>query len=196
MAGQLLWNREVLQAIRHRRRNSSSQKNPRAMARIPKESRCFRPDGCGEPSSKEVQQGVQEEMTTYRCLLVYVPSDEETIEKSKKFLWQEADALIKDMGDCEGSAQPSGRASADEPLIIPGKTPSEAAQEEPQKGISDMSIYGITFLPQCPIHHSSVLVHAISFGPGSAFITVECLEGKHHFNVNYDLESIDGLIKK
>jgi len=123
-------------------------------------------------------------MTTYRCLLVYVPSNEETIEKSKNFLWEKADALIKDLGDCEGSAQPSGRAS-DEP-----------AMRTQQKGICALSIYGATFLPECPIDHSSVLVTAISFGRGCVYIAVECLAEKHHFNLNYDLESIDGLIKK
>jgi len=60
-------------------------------------------------------------MTTYRCLLVYVPSNEETIEKVKNFLWEKADALIKDLGDCERSPQPSGRASADEPPAISAK---------------------------------------------------------------------------
>ena len=71
-------------------------------------------------------------MTTYRCLLVYVPSNEEMIEKSKNFLWEKADALIKDMGDCERSPQPSGRASNEPPAIsakitIHGRVKSIAA---------------------------------------------------------------------
>jgi len=57
-------------------------------------------------------------MTTYRCLLVYVPSNEEMIEKSKNFLWEKADALIKDMGDCEKSLPAS---HLDKPPAISAK---------------------------------------------------------------------------
>jgi len=134
-------------------------------------------------------------MTTYRCLLVYVPSNEKTIENAKNFLWQEADALIKDLGDCEGSSQPSGRASSDEPLTIPGIRPSEAAQQEAQKKATDY-VSGKGFLPSCPIHQTPLRFVSICFGEGCAYITVECRAHRHFFNLNYDLESIDGLIKK
>mgnify|MGYP001060485863 CR=1 FL=1 len=81
--------------------------------------------------------------------------------------------------------------------VIPDKMPSEATQEEAQKKAeSFIPISGQYLAPECPVHKMPINLISVNFGPGCIYLTVECPLGRHFFNLNYDLESIDGLIKK
>jgi len=81
--------------------------------------------------------------------------------------------------------------------VIPGKTPAEAAEKEAQKKADYViPIYNEDLAPHCPIHLCPVKAVSFSLGLGCLYATVKCPAGPHLFNLNYDLESIDGLINK